>query len=274
MAKVMRVIEAFSTDVDGVPRVFPEGHLFRSDDPVVKGRDRFLMDAEVYSDRALRGSDAVETATAAPGEKRSLRRARAKESKKRAEAAGREVNREGADDGEADPESGPSQVPGVNRKEGYEEPGDEPQTAEQKRSVAQVQKLGEEVNRSGADDGQADPESGDSQVPGVNYKKGYEVPVDVTTNEDKDTPKDVVRMGEEANREGADDGEKDPESGSNQVPGVNRLDPEDPDLPDDELPAGEKDPVKAPAKAAARKAPAKKAVAKKAVAKKAPAKKA
>lgn len=163
--KVMRVIEAFSTDVDGVPRVFTEGMLLKSSDPVCKGRGRFLMDAEVYTDRAVSGgaSDATETATAAPGE----RRARwARKSAQRAQKRAEDVNPRGADDGEKDPESGSNQVPGVNRKDPAEDPTK--QTAEQKRSEKAALAVAEEVNRTGADDGEPDPESGPSQIPGVN----------------------------------------------------------------------------------------------------------
>lgn len=58
------------------------------------------------------------------------------------------------------------------------------------------------------------------------------------------TPKHVMKLAQELNRTGADDGEPDPESGSNQVVGVNRVDKDDPDLPAGDKPAAEKEPAK------------------------------
>lgn len=216
---VLRVSEAFSTDVDGVPRVYPAGTLIDSKDPVAKGRERFFAKVEDYVARSnASNAGATETATAAPGERRSRREA--KKAARAAQKIAEEANRTGADDGEADPESGSNQVPGVNRTDGSDD-GDT-QTAEQKRSEKAVQKVAEEVNPTGADDGQKDPESASSQVPGVN-RKGQAAPtVAKKTAAQKRSSAAVQKAAEEANPTGADDGEKDPESGSNQVEGVNR----------------------------------------------------
>lgn len=251
--KLLRVMETFSTHIDGSPRVYSEGMIVKADDPAVKGRDRFFMDAQKFAEQEAGLTS--ETATAAPNERRSIRDA-LKRSASRAQKVAEAANRTGADDGEADPESGSNQVPGVNRKDGSEDP-DEP-TAEQKRKKEAVLKVAREVNRTGADDGMPDPESDDNQVSGVNRKDAEDAERDSDPqNEDKKTPKDVQELAEEVNRTGADDGQVDPESGSNQVPGVNRLDPNDPDLPEDEEPATKKEPTGKPAKKPANR-PAKK----------------
>jgi hypothetical protein len=68
MAK--RVKEAFSFDDNGVPVVMRAGTLVEDDDPRIKGRERHFEDAD---DAAARTSvAAVETATAAPGERRTV----------------------------------------------------------------------------------------------------------------------------------------------------------------------------------------------------------
>ncbi|HKY57536.1 MAG TPA: hypothetical protein VJL80_05820 [Aeromicrobium sp.] len=92
--KILRVIEAFATTVDGVPRMYTEGMLVKSTDPIVKGRERHFMDSEAYADRLLAETygiaggttAATETATAAPGERRA--RSVAKKATKPAKAEG------------------------------------------------------------------------------------------------------------------------------------------------------------------------------------------
>lgn len=66
---VWRVKEAYSYDEGGVPVTVRAGTLLADDDPRVKGRERHLERAE---DAASRTS--VETATAGPGERRSVSR--------------------------------------------------------------------------------------------------------------------------------------------------------------------------------------------------------
>lgn len=63
--------------------------------------------------------------------------------------------------------------------------------------------------------------------------------------EDKKSKDAVMKVAEKVNRTGAGDGEADPESGSNQVVGVNRVDADDPDLPAGDKPAAQKEPGKA-----------------------------
>lgn len=153
---VLRVVEPFAADVDGVPRVFPAGHLIQSNDPVAKGRERFFVKVEDFVSRQT-ASGAVETATAAPGE----RRQRSEAAKKAIVKAARRMS--GADDGEKDPESGSNQVKGVNKKD-----GDPVAPGEQNLTKAQEKVIEENAAPTGADDGEPDPESGASQVPGVN----------------------------------------------------------------------------------------------------------
>ncbi len=72
---VQRVKEAHSYDQGGVPIVMRVGALVDDDDPRIKGREQFYEPAE---DAAVRTSAvATETATAAPGERRSTARKRA-----------------------------------------------------------------------------------------------------------------------------------------------------------------------------------------------------
>ncbi|GLW32270.1 hypothetical protein [Actinoplanes regularis] len=67
---VLRVKESFSYDRDGVPLVMRAGDLVPDDDPCVAGRE---VHFELVEDVASRTStSAVETATAAPGERRSV----------------------------------------------------------------------------------------------------------------------------------------------------------------------------------------------------------
>ena len=64
---IKRVREPFVAVVGGVPRAYPAGQLIDDTDPVFKGRERLFEDVEA-------GVRRVEQATAAPGEKRSVRR--------------------------------------------------------------------------------------------------------------------------------------------------------------------------------------------------------
>lgn len=65
----LRVKEPFAVDVKGAPRVLTAGQLVDSADPVVKGREHLFETLDTYMDRK-----APEQATAAPGERRSVRR--------------------------------------------------------------------------------------------------------------------------------------------------------------------------------------------------------
>lgn len=68
---VYRVKEAFSfDDPQGVPHVLRVGALLEENDPKVRGHEQFLEPAEKAAQRTA--VSAVETATAAPGERRDL----------------------------------------------------------------------------------------------------------------------------------------------------------------------------------------------------------
>lgn len=71
---IMRVREPFVAVVAGVPRAYTAGQLIDDADPVFKGRERLFEDVAA----SVRN---VEQATAAPGEKRSVRRPARKSSK-------------------------------------------------------------------------------------------------------------------------------------------------------------------------------------------------
>lgn len=66
---VWRVKEAYSFDEGGVPITVRAGTLLGDDDPRAKGREQYLERAEDAATRT-----AVETASAAPGEQRSVTR--------------------------------------------------------------------------------------------------------------------------------------------------------------------------------------------------------
>ena len=74
---VFRVKEAYSfDDANGVPVTVRAGTLLADDDPRAIGRERFLEPAEDAAARTAPGATgAVETATAAPGERRTTTRA-------------------------------------------------------------------------------------------------------------------------------------------------------------------------------------------------------
>lgn len=63
---VLRVTESFAAFTQGFPEVYNTGRLINSDDPVVKGRESHFEPVEVAASRAA----GIETATAAPAEKR------------------------------------------------------------------------------------------------------------------------------------------------------------------------------------------------------------
>lgn len=68
-----RVREAFSYDDEhGVPVTMRLGTLVEDNDPRVLGHEQFFEDAETAAGRTA--VSAVEVATAAPGERRSVRR--------------------------------------------------------------------------------------------------------------------------------------------------------------------------------------------------------
>lgn len=68
---VWRVKEAFSFDHQGVPVTMRVGDLLEDDDPRAAGREQFLEPAQEAAQRAAGTTPAaVETATAAPGERR------------------------------------------------------------------------------------------------------------------------------------------------------------------------------------------------------------
>lgn len=66
---VLRVREAFCAYYKGVEEVFAPGRLVDSGDRIVKGREHFFETVEVA---ASRQSGVVESATAEPGERRSV----------------------------------------------------------------------------------------------------------------------------------------------------------------------------------------------------------
>ncbi|AMS03166.1 head-tail connector protein [Gordonia phage Herod] len=73
---VLRAREAFAcSDAHGTPRVVRPGDLFDSTDPLVTGRETLFEPVEVATQRSeavVAGGSSVESATAAPGEKRSV----------------------------------------------------------------------------------------------------------------------------------------------------------------------------------------------------------
>ncbi|WP_441142165.1 hypothetical protein [Micromonospora sp. L32] len=63
--------EAYSFDHDGVPVTMRVGDLLEEGDPRAVGREQFLEPAQEAAQRAAGATSAsVETATAAPGERR------------------------------------------------------------------------------------------------------------------------------------------------------------------------------------------------------------
>lgn len=74
MAK--RVKQAHSFDVKGVPVTMRVGELVNDEDPRLKGREQFYEDADTAAARSS-SADSVETTSAAPGERRSVRKSSA-----------------------------------------------------------------------------------------------------------------------------------------------------------------------------------------------------
>lgn len=84
---VLRAREAFAcSDAQGTPRVVRPGDLFDSTDPMVTGRETLFEPVEVATQRSeavvAGGSSSVESATSAPGEKRSVSTGRGRKSPK------------------------------------------------------------------------------------------------------------------------------------------------------------------------------------------------
>lgn len=72
--KVLEAREPFSTTLpDGTPLVVGRGDRYYADDPVVAGREKLFTELQVKSSQPA-APTAVETATAAPGERRSVSR--------------------------------------------------------------------------------------------------------------------------------------------------------------------------------------------------------
>jgi hypothetical protein len=73
-AKIVQALQSFSADIDGVPVGVNAGDKFYDDDPAVTGRRHLFGEITVRSTRARRpiGPDTVETATAGPGERRTM----------------------------------------------------------------------------------------------------------------------------------------------------------------------------------------------------------
>lgn len=66
----LRCKEAFAAYTDGVPRVVGAGELVDTDDPIIEGREHMFEPIDTYMSRRGGGQD--ETATAAPGEARTV----------------------------------------------------------------------------------------------------------------------------------------------------------------------------------------------------------
>lgn len=72
---ILRVTHPFSVLSDPNGRVYSPGDLVRSDDPVVRGREHHFETVEAAA--ATRANTTLESASAAPGEKRTRTRAKA-----------------------------------------------------------------------------------------------------------------------------------------------------------------------------------------------------
>lgn len=73
----VRVKEGISFDLPSGEQVnLRRGQLFPDGHPFMKGREQFFEPAEDAAARSVGAAVAVETATAGPGERRSVRRAR------------------------------------------------------------------------------------------------------------------------------------------------------------------------------------------------------
>lgn len=70
---IVEALESFSVDIDGVPFTVNRFDKFPSDDPVTRGRAHLFGEVTVRRSRQpARPAAAVETATAAPGERRTV----------------------------------------------------------------------------------------------------------------------------------------------------------------------------------------------------------
>jgi hypothetical protein len=85
--------ESFSTEINGVPRAVTKGETFREGHPVVEGREEMFKPFKIDNE--------IETATAAPGEKR--RRTRAKKAEAGEEKAEKSAAEESAETATAAP---------------------------------------------------------------------------------------------------------------------------------------------------------------------------
>lgn len=83
---ILRVKDAFAVDQGGFHRVLRPGDILEDTDPVVKGREAFFEPVEA---QAVRERRRVETASAAPGEKRTRTVPRKRAARKGATAAKR-----------------------------------------------------------------------------------------------------------------------------------------------------------------------------------------
>lgn len=78
---IKRCKQPFTAWANGVPTVYIADKLFDTDDPAYKGlsaeqQREFFEDAELYTQRRMVGQ--AETATAAPGERRTVARGKSK----------------------------------------------------------------------------------------------------------------------------------------------------------------------------------------------------
>lgn len=71
----VRCIDSFAICIDGRHKVVKAGQVLRDTDPVVVGREHLFEDVEATIQTG-RSTPVVEQATAAPGEKRNVSRAR------------------------------------------------------------------------------------------------------------------------------------------------------------------------------------------------------
>lgn len=71
---VLRSKEAFTAWSGGAPRVITVGQLVDDSDPIIKGREHLFETTEAHVAQQRERRAEVEQATAAPGEKRSVRR--------------------------------------------------------------------------------------------------------------------------------------------------------------------------------------------------------
>ena len=86
--KIVQCRSTFATSDNGNTVMIQGGDLYYSDDPIVKGRESLFSEPTVKSSRPAKSTArAQETATAAPGERRSVARPAKAESKPAAKPA-------------------------------------------------------------------------------------------------------------------------------------------------------------------------------------------